>query len=300
MMTAVWRPLLLTLLCLIPASAYGGVWARDLGGLYGRYGAGFYFGQGAFVTNTQVQGRFQSFAGEIYEEVGFGHNFEVDISGRWVNNRNRLTNGTLLNNAGAEDTEVQLRWGPFHSKNALSLFAGVRVALYERLELDRTADGTPQRGPGGQDILFGIAYGRSFYPRAAWFTFDITSRIRIGSPTTGLRFRLELGTKFWGPLLGAFTLEWQPVIGRRVGQENDPIAPVPITLAIGAKIFVTLPFGLGLIADFSWFPSGNVFNDGPGVRVGIGVTYEFDAKKLRPMKAKHGMPHLGMDRMDKK
>jgi hypothetical protein len=298
MMAFVRRPLLLTLLCLLPASAYGGVWARDLGGLYGRYGAGFYFGQGAFlVTNSQAQGRFQSFAGEIYEEVGLGHNFELDLSGRWVNNRHLIEGGTILNNAGPEDTEVQLRWGPFHGKNALSVFAGVRVALYERFSVTQTADGTPQRGPGGQDILFGLAYGRSFYPRAAWFTFDITPRIRLGNPTTGLRFRLELGTRFWGPILGAFTIEAQPVIGRRAGQENDPISPVPITLALGAKIFVTLPFGFGLIADFSWFP--NVFNDGPGVRVGVGLTYEFDAKKLRPMKAKHGMPHLGMDQMDK-
>ncbi|HEX2573138.1 MAG TPA: hypothetical protein VH877_26555 [Polyangia bacterium] len=293
-----WRPLLCALLCLLPVSAYGGVWARDLGGVYGRYGAGFYFGQGAFlVANTQAQGKFQSHAGEIYEEVGFGHNFEVDLSARWVNNRNLIQDGTVLSNGGPEDTEVQLRWGPFHGKNALSLFAGVRVALYERLPVTQTADGTPQRGAGGQDILFGLAYGRSFYPRAAWFTFDITPRIRLESPTRGLRFRLELGTKLWGPILGAFNLEAQPVIGRRAGQENDPIAPVPITLSIGAKIFVRLPLGFGLIADFSWFP--NVFNDGPGVRVGAGLTYEFDAKNLRPMKATHGMPHLGMDRMEK-
>jgi hypothetical protein len=299
MMRPVWRPLLCTLLCLLPASAYGGVWARDLGGLYGRYGAGFYFGQGAFlVTGSQVQGTFQSFAGELYEEVGFGHNLELDVSARWVNNRHLITDGRIINNGGAEDTELSLRWGPFHSTNAFSVFAGARIALYERLPITQTVDGTPQRGPGGQDILFGVAYGRSFYPRAAWFTIDITPRIRLQSPTRGLRFRLELGTKIWGPILAAFNLEAQPVFGRRAGQENDPIAPIPITLSVGAKVFVVLPHGFGLIADFAWFP--NVFNDGPGVRVGAGLTYEFDAKKLRDKKmSRKAMPHVGMDRMEK-
>lgn len=264
------RPLLFALFWFLPATALAGSWARPLGGVYLRGGAGFFFGQQSFTVSNS---RFRSTAAEFYGEFGISHNLEIDTSIRYVDNR------LSGRNRGIEDLEAYVKWAPINTSNALSLLAGTRISLYERLSVG-LSEVVPQRGLGGYDVLLGIGYGRSFYPLPLWFTGDVTGRYNISARSGGIRIRAEVGGKLIGPLLGAFTVELQPGFGAPYNPDNDPAytraAPVPNIFSIGAKVFAQLIRGVGFNADFSWFPG--VFNSGQGIRFGISATYLFDPR----------------------
>lgn len=260
---------------LAPARALAGGWARDAGGVYLRAGAAVFRGQDAFLlpdVEGVPAGRFRSVAAELYGEVGLGHDLEVDLSLRWVDNRHALEDGPTLHNRGAEDGELLLKWAPVNESQALSLLVGTRFAMYRRLPVEETLDGRPQRGPGGADVLFGASYGHSFHPLPMWLNLDLLHRVRLGGPSSGQLIRLELGAMPIEGLGGALTFEVQPAFGRDIDQRDDAPSPVPKVLALGGKAFVPIYAGLGLTADAQWLP--DALNDGPGWRVGAGLTFE--------------------------
>jgi hypothetical protein len=268
------RIFLILVLVAAPAAARAGAWARDLGGIYTRVGAGLFIGQGAFYFAPGApRGTMYGLAGELYGELGLSRGLEIDLSLRGVDNRHVLDSGEVRRSGGAEDLEGLLKWAPLSGWHALAFLVGLRAALYQRVPMAEIADGTPQIGPGGQDVLFGMAYGRSFRGRPGWFGIDVTARLRISGASAGIRTRAELGGKLLGPLVGALTFEAQPAFGRDQDQPPDGPAPVPLVLGLGGKLLVSIAAGLGLALDFAWYP--DPVNDGPGYRVGLGATYEF-------------------------
>lgn len=261
-----------------PAAARAGAWARPLGGLYLRAGAGFFFGQQSFTLGTLPPARFRGYAGELYGEVGLSHGLEIDTSLRVVDNRNLfdqpVAGNTETENLGAEDLELYLKWAPFNATSAFSLLGGARLSLYEPLPVDELLAGVPRRGQGGYDLLLGVAAGHSFHPVPMWVTGDVSVRYRFGVNSGGLRFRGELGGRFVGPFGGAATLELQPSFGNTTFDDTRAApTPVPMVFALGAKLFTGIYRGLGASADFAWYP--DLGNSGPGLRFGIGLTYEF-------------------------
>lgn len=261
-----------------PAAARAGAWARPLGGVYLRAGAGFFFGQQSFTLGTLPPGRFRGYAGELYGEVGVSHGLEINTSIRVVGNRNifdrPVAGNTETENVGAEDLELYLKWAPFNATTAFSVFGGTRLSLYEPLPVDQLTAGVPRRGQGGYDLLAGVAAGYSFHPAPVWVTGDLSGRYRFEVNSGGLRIRGELGARFVGPFGGAATLEVQAHFGNTTFDDTRPIpTPVPMVFAVGAKLFTGIYRGLGASADFAWYP--DLGNSGPGVRFGIGLTYEF-------------------------
>ena len=260
---------------LAPATAAAGGWARDAGGVYVRTGVAFFDGRAAFLLPDapgSPEGSFHSIAAELYGEVGLGRGFELDLSARWVDNAHALSEGTTLHSRGLEDAELYLKWSPVSAQNALAFLVGTRIAMYERLPQDETLDGTPQRGPGGADVLAGVSFGHSFHPTRAWVVIDVLHRLRLGGPSSGMVLRSEAGWMFAEPLGGALTVELHPAFGRDVDQDPDAPAPVAKVLALGAKLFLEIHGGFGLTADAQWLP--DVLNDGPGYRVAGGVTFQ--------------------------
>jgi hypothetical protein len=266
---------LLVAIGLIPGTASAGGWARHAGGVYARAGAAYFDGRAAFLLPDAPgapSGTFHSIAAELYGEVGLGRGFELDLSARWVDNAHELSDGVTRRSRGPEDAELLLKWSPVHAHNALAFLIGTRVAMYERLDVGDTLDGTPQRGSGGVDLLTGVSFGHSFHPTRAWVVVDVLHRLRFGGPSSGVLTRAEAGWMFAPPLGGALLFEIQPAFGRDLDQRADAPAPVPKILSFGAKLFLELPEGFGLAADAFWLP--DVLNDGPGFRVAAGVTYQ--------------------------
>ena len=268
----------LVVIALGPRAAHAGAWARPQGGVYARAGVGLFFGQPAFLLAGGVgtEGRFIGIAGELYAEVGLGRGFELDVSARWVDNRHDRDGQPTLTSDGPEDAELLLKWAPFSALHALSFTAGARVSMYERSPDAEIAAGTPQRGPGGQDIVVGVGWGRSFYPVMAWVNVDIGYRLRIGNASSAVRVRGEFGGRIVGPLAAAATLEIQPAFGRDTDLTTGAPAPIPTVFAIGAKLFARIAAGFGASLDAAWLP--DTVNDGPGWRVGLSATYELDRR----------------------
>lgn len=253
--------------------AEAGPWARPAGRSYVRLGAARFEGRGAFLVNEAAAvGTFTGDALEFYGEAGLGRGLELDVSLRAVMNRVEGAGAATRSNAGPEDVEALLKWAPLSATRALSFVAGARVSLYERLSLAEMADGTPQRGPGGADLLTGFGYGVSFWPTRAWLAADVLHRLRLGGSSAGLRLRGEAGWMFAGPVGAALTGEFQAAYGRESTQPEGAPAPVPRVLAVGVKVLAEVYRGFGLSADGAWLPG--VFNDGPGWRLGVSVTWE--------------------------
>jgi len=263
------------MVALTPADAKAGGWARDLGGVYVRSGVAYFDGRAAFLLPDAAgvpTGTFHQVAAELYGEVGLGHGFELDLSARWVDNVHSLSDGTELTSTGLEDAQLLGKWSPLSATNALAFVVGTRFAMYERLPVEHTLDGTPQRGPGGVDLLTGVSFGHSFHPTRAWVNVDLLHRLRLGGPSSGMLLRAEAGWFFLEPLGGALTVDLQPAFGRDLDQADDAPAPVAKILALGAKLFLSLWEGFGLTADAQWLP--DLFNDGPGYRLAAGLTFE--------------------------
>lgn len=267
--------LVLAGLALAPDRAAAGGWARDAGGVYVRTGVALFDGRAAFLLPDapgSPEGTFRSIAAELYGEVGLGGGFELDLSARWVDNAHELSGGSTRHSRGFEDLELYSKWSPVSGQNALAFLVGTRIATYERLQEDETLDGTPQRGPGGADVLAGVSFGHSFHPTRAWVVIDVLHRLRLGGPSSGMVLRSEAGWMFLEPLGGALTAELHPAFGRDIDQDPNAPAPVAKVLAFGAKLFLELPAGFGLAADAQWLP--DLLNDGPGYRVAAGVTFQ--------------------------
>lgn len=240
---------------LMSNSAHAGPWTRPAGDVYAKLGAGHFEGQAAFEDR---QGPFSGDAAESYVEVGLGGGLELDGSMSVVSNR--VGQSVSI---GPQDAELLLEWAPVSSREAFALVAGARVATYVR-------GGDPELGPGGADLLAGAGWGRSL--GAGWFASDVLLRHRLGSPSSGLRFRSELGVKGDTPFGSAIGVELQPAFGRAQLQDPDGPAPVPRVLGFSVKGFASLVSGLGFAADLAYLPS--FVNDGPGFRIGAGLTWE--------------------------
>jgi hypothetical protein len=61
-------------------------------------------------------------------------------------------------------------------------------------------------------------------------------------------------------------------VGEQRKSPHRHLAPVPRVLAVGAKAFAEVAAGFGVSVDGGWLPP--VFNDGPGWRLGVSLTYE--------------------------
>ncbi|MEM9188398.1 MAG: hypothetical protein AAGF12_04450 [Myxococcota bacterium] len=259
----------------LPASAKAGGWARAEDQVFIRTGAGFFFGQQPFEVAAGPSGTFRGSAAEFYGEFGLGANFEADLSLRWVSNTHDLDEGPSRTRRGLEDFELLFKWAAVNEGNALSLLAGTRIALYDRLDLERSLVGDPELGPGGADILLGLSFGHSFYPAPLWFNLDLIHRLRLASPSSGLLLRSELGVRPAPPLAFAAVVELQPAFGRDLDSPSNSPAPVPKAFGLGLKLLLSVAHGFGILGDFLWFP--DVLNDGPGVRFGLGLSYETPA-----------------------
>lgn len=256
-----------------PTGARAGPWARRAGSVYVRLGAARFEGRGAFLLGEGAAGvAFASNAAELYAEAGLGRALELDASFRVVDNRNERLDGAVMSALGPEDLELALKWSPLGGSSRLAFTLGGRAALYDRLPRAATLDGTPQLGPGGFDLLTGAAWGVSFWPARAWITADVTHRLRFGGSSAGVRLRAEGGGYLAGPLAVAGTVEFQAAYGREQQQPEGAPAPVPRVLALGAKAFAEVAAGFGVSVDGGWLPP--VFNDGPGWRLGVSLTYE--------------------------
>lgn len=236
-------------------AASAGPWAREAGGTYAKLGVSRFRGEADFDASLGV---FVGDAVEAYAEVGVGGGIEVDASLRGVVHR-----AAEQTSAGLQDLELVAAWSPVSAREALSFSVGARVAAYQRGAL-------PELGPGGADVLVGAGYGRSLGP--GWVAVDAVLRHRLDTPSAGLDWRAELGLHGRSPVGGAATLELQPAFGRSDLAADDAPAPVPRMFAVGGKLFVDLPAGLGVTADAVWLPS--LINDGHGYRLGAGVTWE--------------------------
>ncbi len=256
---------------LLPSVARAGAWARDPGSAYLRAGAGSFDGVSTNESFATAGGQFSSLAAEGYAEVGLGAGLEIDMSARWVETRTDFE-GRAETNDGPEDLELLLAWAPVSGSDAVMFQLGSRVANYDRLEPDDVGLGVPERGPGGVDILAGGAFGHSFWPAPAWIDVDLLWRVRLGGASTAARLRTELGRTLVGPVAGAITVEMQPAFGRDIDQPSGAPAPIPGGWSVGAKLLSNVAHGFGLGADVAWMPEW--LNDGPGYRLGLGVTWE--------------------------
>ncbi len=239
---------------LLVSIANAGPWARPAGEVWTKVGAGRFTGQAAF---DQDAGRSVTTSAELYGEVGLGRGFEIDALVMGVDQRA----GGLVRR-GLQDIELMMEWSPGSGSSVVALLGGLRISPYARgreIEI----------GPGGTDVLAGAAWGRGFGP--GWGIVEGLLRRRVGTVSTGLRLRTE-----WGVISRrgdgiAVELQLQPAFGR---QDDDPTgpAPVPRVFAVGPKVFLAIAGPVGLIADASWLPP--FFNDGPGTRVGVGLTLQ--------------------------
>jgi hypothetical protein len=237
-------------------AAWGGPWVRPAGGVYAKVGAGAFRGTADFV---ELPGRFAGDAVEAYGEVGVGRGIELDLSTSYGFQR-----VGEVRNDGLQDLQLVTKWSPGAGRAAFALLGGARIPLYDR-------DGAaPELGPGGADLLAGGSVGRGIGP--AWTLVDVILRHRLGAPSAGLDLRGEIGAQGASPVGGAVGLEIQPAFGRTAYQAVGTAAPVPRMLALSAKAFGRLPLGFGVTADAGWLP--DLINDGPGYRVGAGVTWE--------------------------
>jgi len=237
---------------LLVATANAGPWARPAGETWIKAGAGRFAGQAAF---DQDAGSSVTTSAELYGEIGLGRGFEIDALVMAVDQR-----AAGLARQGLQDVEVMMEWSPRSGSSVVALLGGLRVSPYARgreIEL----------GPGGTDVLAGASWGKGLGP--GWGIVEVLLRRRVGTVSTGLRLRSE-----WGVLSrrgdgAALEVQLQPAFGR---QDDDPAgpAPVPRVLALGGKAFLAIAGPVGLIADASWLPP--TFNDGPGTRIGVGVT----------------------------
>lgn len=260
-------------LALFPTEALAGPWARRAGSFYLRAGFARFEGQGAFLlANNATAGQFVGLAGELYGEAGLGRHFELDLSARYVENRHERADGRVMSNAGPEDLELTLKWSPLPGAMPVAFTLGARAAMYERLAPEALSDGSPQRGPGGFDLLTGASWGVSFWPTRAWLVADVQHRLRFGGASNGVRLRVEGGGFVIRRVGGALVAEFQAAYGREQQQPPGAPAPVPRVLGLGAKLFVDVYAGLGVSSDFMWLP--DVFNDGAGWRVGLSLTWE--------------------------
>lgn len=256
-----------------PAVAHAGPWARRAGSTYLRLGGARFEGQGAFLVGENAAGgSFVGYAVEFYGEAGLGRRLELDASFRFVQNRNERLDGVVMTQTGPEDLELSLKWSPLAGSSPIAFTLGGRASLYDRLPAEALLDGTPQRGPGGFDLLTGAAWGVSFWPTRAWLGVDVTHRLRFGGSSAGLRIRVEGGGYVAGPLAVAGTVEFQAAYGREQQQPVGAPAPVPRVLGVGGKVFAEVVAGFGLSVDVTWLVP--VFNDGPGWRLGVSLTFE--------------------------
>ncbi|MBI5517796.1 MAG: hypothetical protein HY909_28755 [Deltaproteobacteria bacterium] len=255
---------------LMAGEAHAGPWARPLGSVYGRAGYGLFRGRAGFLQPTdEAPTTFTSRAWELYLETGLGAHLELDLSVRHVTNLGTVGDGTTFTDMGPEDLELTLKWSPRSALNALGFVVGARQALYERL----SADGRPTlRGPGGADLLLGVGYGRSFWPRRAWVVLDLLLRYRLGSPSSAVRLRAEAGVGLLGPVSVVGQVEVQPAYGRTGDVAESAPGPIPTVFSLGAKVLLALGAGVGLALEGVWYPE--VLNDGPGYRLGFGLTWE--------------------------
>ncbi len=240
---------------LLSGPAQAGPWAHELGEGYAKVGWGYFDGRAAFDTSTGLQAN----AVEAYGEVGLGHDVEVDASARYVDHRTELGQSS-----GLQDLEALVEWVPNPGPTTVALTAGLRVSPYRR-------GLTPELGPGGTDVLFGLGWGRSL--GAGWAIIEAQLRHRVAQPSSAVRLRTELGVQGSSPVGGALTLDLQPSFGRTSQLSVGGPAPIPRLLSVGAKAFVVAPGDAvrpGLAVDAAWLPP--VINDGPGLRLGAGVT----------------------------
>jgi hypothetical protein len=236
--------------------AWAGPWCRPAGSVYAKLGFGHFEGQAFFEDSTLP---FRGDALESYAEVGLGRSLELDSSLLLVQTR-----AGEARSLGVQDLEVTLDWAPVSAREAFALTLGTRLGLYRRGQ-------QPELGPGGADLLAGLGWGRSL--GAAWLATDVLWRHRLAVPSSGLRLRTELGLQGGSPVGGALTLEAQAASRSPVPPDGPEPAPVPRALSLGLKGFARLGIaGLGLVTDAAWLPVG--LNDGPGWRIGGGLSWE--------------------------
>ncbi len=267
-------PLLLTL---APSLALAGAWVRPPGGVYLRLGPSVFVGEPTPGGLTDAPpATFTGAALDGYLEVGLGAGLELDLSARWVDHRHDLDDGGTRENAGAGDIEALLKWRLLDSSHGhvFALTAGARVAPYDTPTFEDEAVGEPPRGPGGADVLTGASWGVGLEVFPGWLTVDALHRLRLNSPSAGLSLRAELGWRPFAAVALAATADLQPAYGRRIDGPEDAPLPVPTQGGVGGKLLVALGAGLGLGLDATWQP--DALNDGPGYRLGAGVTYERD------------------------
>ena len=257
---------------LIVMPAHAGGWARPAGSVYVRAGAAFFRGEDTFLLTDGAAGQFYSLAAELYTEVGLGHNLELDLSLRWIDNANDLDEGLTLRERGLEDLEARLEWAPVNRSRALAFVLGFRQSLYERRPTPAQSDGRPERGPGGTDLLVGASFGTSLHPTRAWITVDLLLRLRLQNPSSGVQTRVEAGWMFLEHLGAAASLELQPSFGRDDDLVENAPAPVPTVLGVGGKLLAPVASGFGIAAEALLWP--DVLNDGPGYRIALSVTFE--------------------------
>ncbi len=261
-------------LLLVTGAAQAGAWAREPGGIYLQLGPALFVGQqrdDLVVDVESAGGRFVGGALELYAEVGLGLDLELDLQAAWVRQTHELDGAGDRSTDGPGDVELLLKWSPGAASSPVAFLAGARVAAYETMALEERVAGRPSRGPGGADLLFGFAWGRSFFPVPAWVGVDLLSRVRLGGSSAGALLRTEAGYRL-GPVAFAVDLELQPAYGRSLDQPDDAPAPVPTAGAVGGKALLDLWAGLGLAGSAFWYPEA--LNDGPGYRVAAAVTWQ--------------------------
>jgi len=260
------------LIVVLPSTAEAGAWVRDAGDIYLKAGFSRFGGEAnpEVLDQSFAIGSFEALAFEIYGEVGLGGSFELDINTAIVSNRHELALGQELTNNGLGDLELLFRWAPLSSRHAIAFIAGSRLSLYPDPSQSDLVRGAPRIGPGGTDILAGAEYG--FTSDSGWFNLRLLHRIRVDGASTGVMFRSELGGRFFNTAYGALELEIQPAFGRDIDQPLGAPAPIPVRFSLGGKLWMPIAWGFGAGLDASYLPP--VLNSGPGVRFGIGLTFE--------------------------
>lgn len=257
-------PILLSL-ALLPSMASAGPWVRPAGGAWVQVGPSMFTG-----TEQVSGGRFVGQAIELYGEVGVGADVELIASGRVVDHRLTMSGEAERRTTGLGDVEALVEWAPLNGQSAFALRGGARVSPYDAATLAERAAGAVTAGPGGADVLLGAGVGRGF--AAGWVAVELLHRVRLGCACSGVDLRGEAG---WSalPWLGvAATGRWQPAYGRDSEVPPDGPAPIPSEGGLGAKLFLTGWWGLGLLGSYDFAPAA--LNDEPGHRVALTLSWE--------------------------
>jgi hypothetical protein len=261
---------LLILALTTPALAHAGAWVRAPGSVYAQLGPSYFVGDPMDSGSvTQPSATFSGRALEGYAEVGLVEGLELDLSARWVDQRHAIDDAEDTRTTGLSDLECLLKWRPGDA--TLSLSGGLRVAPYETLSLEDEAAGEPALGPGGVDLVVGAGWGQGLSAFNGWVNVSAQHRIRLDSPSAGLRLEVELGWRPTAALALAGVAHLQPAYGRRLDGPEDAPLPIPTAGGLGAKLLAAVHGPWGVAVDVAWLP--DALNDGPGRRLALGLTY---------------------------